>query len=204
MTNLPDIISENASTFYNYRTGRATPVWPGYVVVCLLAAFGAAAFNRPFSDLYAAFISAQAILVGFSFNVLVFLSSTRLIAANDPHVIEDVTKAAKLNRLSSEIFANLAYFNVVALVSIFLSLLLILEHASSLSPVLLLNSIGVQEQRWIEWVTKAQVVVRLTLLWLTYATVLEALATFTRVTRRVTYFFREKRDLSRSLASRET
>lgn len=186
-----DIIKENARTFYNYRTGKPVRVYPRYVLMAVLSAIGAAAFHDRYSDLYASFIAVQSILVGFSFNVLVFLSSTDEIKPIDKSLLESVEKAKKLNKLSGEIVTNLSYFNIVALISIILSIILILGAAQSTTFAAVIAKIHISTGT--HWAASVELWVRLILIWTTYFTVLESLVTFIRVTKRVTYFFTEKR-----------
>ncbi|HUD30313.1 MAG TPA: hypothetical protein VMQ93_15700 [Novosphingobium sp.] len=200
MYNAFDIVKKNAATFYNFRTGKSVSVAYRYVLLAVLAAFGVSFFKAVSVELYSSFISAQSILVGFSFNVMVYLASTDALRADDPSVLEDVAKVKKLNRLAEEIHTNLSYFNLVALLSIFVSLLLTLSKAYDADTAVLASWVG---EGYRLLVSKAAgvivTVIKSSLIWLAYATLLESLATFVRVTKRVTYFFAEKRKLGQSL-----
>lgn len=196
MFSVVDIIGNNSSTFYNYRTGESVSVVPRYLAISLAAVVGSAFFGKHFTDLYAAVISTQAILVGFSFNVLVYLASVDPLHANDTEILEDRAKVRKLNRLADEIPFNLSYFNLIALLSISAALLLTLGGAWSfdLNHLLEWMPVGYRPQ------AKAIAIcisdgLRLCMIWVTYATLLESFATFMRLTKRVTYFFTEKRKL---------
>jgi hypothetical protein len=159
-------------------------------------------FNKPFTDLYSSFIAAQSILVGFGFNVLIYFASSDTLMVRGHGAIEDKAKVKKLNQLSGEIFSNLSYFNMVALLSIFVSLVIIGGNAASFDGKVLISGLDQQWQtKLYHYGSCAENLFRILLIWVAYATVLESLATFVRLVRRVTYFFKEKRKVTGSKPS---
>lgn len=173
MLNIRGIVRLNADTFYNYRTGKKARVTPRYIAIALIGLLCSVAFNRITSDLYASIISAQAILIGFTFNVLVYLASIEPLNVKNSDILEDVSKVKKLNKLAEEIFINLSYFNLVAIISISASLMLIICMSLSF------DFASVIEWFKPEWrgslvmaTTVTKLSFKLALVWLAYVTVL--------------------------------
>jgi hypothetical protein len=183
MLSLSGIAKRNAETFYSFKTGKRHAVWPRYVAISVASAALAWLYPKSSNDLYTAFITLQAILVGFSFNVMIFLASTRpLDDAGDPYV-EKRMRGDRLNALAPEIFFNLSYFNLIALASCASALALQMGtamdwtrfHIASWSAPDAVRDVGTT-------------VLILTLYW----TALESFVTFIRIVRRASYYFEQR------------
>ena len=117
MFSLRDIVRRDAATYYDYtsnvRVGRGKTL-ATFVIFAAIVGF---AVGEASNDFLAGALSAQAILVGFSFNVLFYLVANRLTKPAAYASIEHELRFERLSKLSDEVFDNVTYFNVVAIVS---------------------------------------------------------------------------------------
>lgn len=134
MFDLVKIFTDNAATYYNFRTGERIRRWPFYVFALVTSVVLSALLGRPSNDFLAGALSAEAILVGFSFNVLFYLVANRRVRPSQFVDIEHEVRFKKLSTLSDEIFANVSYFNVVAIFSALMALLGLLIVSDGLIP----------------------------------------------------------------------
>lgn len=126
MFNIADIVRRDAATYYLYdsdeRVSRSKTLAIFSVVSVIISTLVVKASN----DFLAGALSAQAILVGFSFNVLFYLVANRLSKPATYASIEHELRFERLSKLSDEVFDNVTYFNLVAISSALASLLLLL------------------------------------------------------------------------------
>ncbi|WP_299287440.1 hypothetical protein [uncultured Tateyamaria sp.] len=196
MSNFRDIIRNHNATYYDYDTGDQKPVWLRYVLV----AFGSIGLvlicETVPSEMLGALLTVQSILIGFSFSVMFFLLSGSLPTIADNGSIEAGLKKEKLAKLARELFYNVSYFNVIALVSVLLSLLLLLPSIDVDALVEWIKKRSVltfwTEASWrsffatvIDWLKPA-------LEFMLYATLLESLTSFARTVGRVSFYFERK------------
>lgn len=117
MFSISEIVQRDAATYYEYesnnRVGR-TKALSAFAALALILGF---AVREASSDFLAGALSAQAILVGFSFNVLFYLVANRLTRPIVYASIEHELRFERLSKLSDEIFDNVTYFNLVAIIS---------------------------------------------------------------------------------------
>lgn len=193
MFSFREIIEENTKTFYNYRTGKPASVATRYVAICLAGFAFALLFGKLHDNLYAALIAVESILVGFSFNVLIYLSSNHSISAQDPSALEDAAKVAKLKRLSFEVFYNISYFTLTALCSIIVASALIAANAYSASFDIcnLVKSDSFAGANCLR-LERLIPVLKLILIWAAFVTFVDSISSFARITKRMTYLFKEK------------
>lgn len=201
MLNFIEIARRNAATFYDAATGERYSLRYRYIVLMLVALVSAISFGSRENELYDGIITSQAILVGFSFNVMVFLASRSALHPPDATSLEQARRAARLNKLAEEIFFSLSYFNLIAISSVLLALMLVASSAESVTIDNLAQAISTSAGVSLESVT--EIVVGLNywtgflLTWALYFLVLDAVFTFTRVIRRSSYFFLKKIEFER-------
>ncbi len=196
MSNFQDIIRNHNATYYDYDTGDQKPVWLRYVLVALGSIGLVLIFETVPSEMLGALLTVQSILIGFSFSVMFFLLSGSLPTISDNGSIEAGLKKEKLTRLARELFYNVSYFNVIALVSVLLSLLLLLPSIDVDALVDWIKKRSVlafwAEATWrsffvtlIDWLKPA-------LEFMLYATLLESLTSFARTVGRVSFYFERR------------
>lgn len=143
------------------------------------------------NDFLAGALSAQAILVGFSFNVLFYLVANRLSRPQSFAAMEHELRFERLSKLSDEIFDNVTYFNFVAIFSAIVALILLLFASDNLGKNLHLVATFVKAQTgvtqttlsWLKWAVSA---LGLSLLMFLIA---ESVYTFLRAVGRVRFYF---------------
>lgn len=124
MFRIYDIIKENNSTFYDYRNNRRISRRVHNVCICACATIGCILSKDPSKDFLSAVVAVQAILIGFSFNVLFSLisqSKAPVIGTS----LEDGLAKNKIEKLATEIFYNVSYFNVISLSCVIAALMLL-------------------------------------------------------------------------------
>lgn len=117
MSSLADIIKRDLATYYEYDVENRVSRRPLILTVALLSVVAGAVVGVASNDFLAGALSAQAILVGFSFNVLFYLVANRLTAPSKWQNMEHELRFERLSTLSDEIFDNVTYFNLVAIMS---------------------------------------------------------------------------------------
>lgn len=125
MFSLLDIVRRDAATYYdasNNRVGRAKTLG----MFAILGVLVGVTVGEASSDFLAGALSAEAILVGFSFNVLFYLVANRLTKPATYASIEHELRFKRLSKLSDEVFDNVTYFNLVAIASAVAALALLL------------------------------------------------------------------------------
>jgi hypothetical protein len=190
-----DIVRNNNATFYNYRTGTPRRRWPGVVSTLVGALCLTIPFHGELNGFLESVATAQSILVGFSFNVMFFLVSSKHVAAPiDSSSLEKKLKHEKLKKLGDELFYNVSYFNFIAIACVLVSVTLLLPSptldtvkaiiSAQLSPEIMGSLAGIWKA-----VRTATVI---TLVFLFYFLMLESFQTFYRTAVRVSFFFGEK------------
>ncbi|MGA1850329.1 hypothetical protein [Sphingobium yanoikuyae] len=115
MFSVLDIVRRDAATYYVYgsnnRVGRSKTIGAFAVFAFLVGV----AVGEASSDFLAGALSAEAILVGFSFNVLFYLVANRLTKPATYASMEHELRFERLSTLSDEVFDNVTYFNLVAI-----------------------------------------------------------------------------------------
>lgn len=199
MAGILEIVVENARTFYNFRTGKSRGLWLRYATIVTVASALSWAFYLRSDNLYMSLIAAQSILVGFSFNVMIFLASNPNIKIAANASLERKRKIDKLNKLSRELFYNLSYYNVIAILSVITSLIfLLVPMGGDLSPLIsrALVSLGAEEGVAIHtsgWIFYSS---RWLLLFFLYFSVVDSIASFFRIIQRASYYFESKMALA--------
>lgn len=69
--------SNNAATFYNFQTGKATSLYPRYAAIVVFSAVLALVAKKDLSSFANLAVAILAIFVGFSFAILFFIISSR-------------------------------------------------------------------------------------------------------------------------------
>lgn len=200
MSNLRDIASENAKTFYDARTRTQHSLLPKYIALTVISIVGSWIFNARADNLYMSVIAAQSILVGFSFNVMVFLASNPHLKIAENASVERKQKVGRLNQLSNELFYNLSYFNIVAIASVIVALLMLLvpmggNLSGDISEIGL--EIGLEKQVAERLSIIFALIAKHILLFIFYFALIDSIASFIRIIRRASYYFESKMALAK-------
>lgn len=133
MFSIFDIVRRDAATYYNYDTNNRVGRSKTIAVFATFAVFFGVVVGESSSDFLAGALSAEAILVGFSFNVLFYLVANRLTKPATYASLEHELRFARLSKLSDEVFDNVTYFNLVAIGSAVAALALLLIGSEEFS-----------------------------------------------------------------------
>lgn len=196
MSNFRDIIRNHNATYYDYDTGDPKPVWLRYALVSLGSAVLVVIFQTIPPEMLGALLTVQSILIGFSFSVMFFLLSGSLPTIVENGSIETELKKEKLARLAKELFYNVSYFNVIALISVLLSLLMLLPSVDVDALVEWIKKQSLlsfwTEASWrscfavvADWLLPA-------LEFVLYLTLIESLTSFARTVGRVSFYFERR------------
>ncbi|MNS64714.1 hypothetical protein D3C72_978510 [compost metagenome] len=130
MFDIGKTISRNNATFYDFGSNRRVRIYPRIIASAGVAGFISVSAQGPLKDLLAGVITVQAILIGFGFSVMFFLASGYSDAKKTKKdSIEDEIKEERLSKLSKEIFYNISYFNLIAMISLLMAIFLLLPSA---------------------------------------------------------------------------
>jgi len=139
MFSILDIIRRDSATYYDVGSNRHTGRFTTLAVIAGLSLGMGSMVKTASNDFLSAALSAEAILVGFSFNVLFYLVANRLSRPGKYASIEHELRFERLSKLSDEIFDNVTYFNLVAISAAMAALALLLTG----SPNFITNLNGV-------------------------------------------------------------
>ncbi|MEG3162952.1 hypothetical protein U1763_20940 [Sphingomonas sp. LB2R24] len=191
MFSISEIFRRDASTYYEYessnRVGRARTI----ILFVMFGLFIGATVSEASNDFLAGALSAEAILVGFSFNVLFYLVANRLTKPATYASIEHELRFKRLSKLSDEVFDNVTYFNLVAIGSAVVSLTLLLIGSDGLNANLhkisefiqSRTSITAETLSWSKWIARSFGLAVLIFL------LAESIYTFLRAVGRVRFYF---------------
>ncbi|MDX2209638.1 MAG: hypothetical protein SFV20_04680 [Sphingopyxis sp.] len=118
--NIFEIIINHNKTFYNFRTNESRrPIYRYFIVVIisLFTAFFGSDFDGAIRE---TIITSFSILLGFGFSVIFYLGVDNNALKNESGHLEDELKNEKINKVRRELFFNVAYFNITALLTIFI------------------------------------------------------------------------------------
>lgn len=130
MFNVRDIVRNNLATFYDFNTRKRRSQVPRAIVTCVIASLFAILCPRVSDNLLAGFLAVQSILLGFTFNVMFFLLGNRENQTKDHQSLEEDLRSEKLRELYHELFYNVSYFNLIAVISIIVAAILLLPTPS--------------------------------------------------------------------------
>lgn len=126
MFSIRDIIRRDTATYYEYGAENRVGRGKTFFLFAALSIFVGAIVGEASNDFLAGALSAEAILVGFSFNVLFYLVANRLTKPASYADIAHELRFERLSKLSDEVFDNVTYFNLVAIGSAVAALALLL------------------------------------------------------------------------------
>lgn len=188
MSELLNVIRKHQGTFYNYATNAPTRRWPSTfakVATALLASIFCSSLSTSFLG---SVLTVYAILIGFSFNVLVYLLSFAKERIDVPGgSIEADLRGARIHKLTEELFFNVSYFNLVSIGLVVITLICFLTYLpipaidTALSKVKLPDFIRTYEALG-PWATALFRFVYLLL-------IVESLAALIRTIERISFFF---------------
>ena len=131
-----DLVRRNWETFYRFDTGVRVNLVPRYILIATLSIV-LAIFHRGLLVEFASLsVSVLSIFAGFSFAVIFFIveEKGRSGPSNSTEVEDDLEGEIideKLEKLKSELFFNLSYFNLVSIIAV----CLLLMHSVSITNV---------------------------------------------------------------------
>lgn len=190
-----EIYKANRRTFFDHKLDKLESIRGRLIIQILASLLCAALFYRELSNFLDGVITVQSVLIGFSFSVMFFLMSSRERPVDRSEKTsesrESKLRSAKAIKVSEEIFANLAYFNLAALASLITALALLLPPISvALKPLHHLvpatfNSVS-QAMHWAGYAAWFLVT------FVFYFLLIESGYTFVRIINRVNFLFEQK------------
>lgn len=191
MSSILDIVYRDAATYYKYDASNRVSRIPTVIIFALISLMVAIVTQVASNDFLAGALSAQAILVGFSFNVLFYLVANRLTVPGRWFDIDHELRFERLAKLSDEIFDNVTYFNIVAIASVVACLTLLLIGSDAFNANLRFVCAFQQVKAYIntDLVVAAAKVMRALLLAILLFLLIESVSTFVRAVGRVRFYF---------------
>lgn len=194
MFNVRQIVRNNNATFYDFETRKRRSQKLRLVLTAGAALFAAVSFPSVSDNLLAGFLAVQSILLGFTVNVMFFLLSNRETKEPKADSIEAELRSERLHDLYHELFYNVSYFNLIAVVSIIVATSLLLptpEVPSFLRGISLI-------ERYVAWLGSsnlpafAMMIFRVIATFVFYALAIEVIYSIARVIGRTTFYFEQK------------
>lgn len=204
MFNVRDIVRNNSATFYDFDTGKRRSQKPRLVVICAIALIAAVVCPSVSDNLLAGFLAVQSILLGFTVNVMFFLLGSREKENTDGASIEAQLRSERLRELYHELFYNVSYFNLIAVVSIIVATTLLLPTPE----------VPKYAKGWeliatcVDWVNASPVlawvpaIFRGVVMFAFYAMAIEVIYSIARVIGRTSFYFEQKMSKDRGPCSR--
>lgn len=194
------IIRTNNETFYVYNKNsakqRPLPIRKRILTFIGLSSILVYLLENINNTAIGAVITIQSILVGFSFSVLFFLLSSKISLPSKKGSIEQKSTYDRLILLGKELFYNVSYFTIIAISSLFVSLLLILPKIDGETIKFLVYAITYFETSTLDFFIFALRIIRTFISFflegLFFFLLFECFFTFARIIGRVNYYF-EKR-----------
>ena len=145
-------------------------------------------------NLLAGFLAVQSILLGFTINVMFFLLGNHEKETVEGRSIEAQLRAERLRDLYHELFYNVSYFNLIAVVSIIIATALLLpipevpDYVRSWTPA----------EAYVHWLDTSSVptltgaIMRGVAMFAFYAMAIEVIYSIARVIGRTSFYFERK------------
>lgn len=192
MNELYKILARNNATFYDYRSGKRTSIYPRLFFIIILAALTAIFTGLPSNNVTNNVITIQAILVGFGFSVLFFLANSDKLDVKENKSLEEKNRKIKVNKISEELFYNISYYNIISILSVLIAFILGLDK-SSLSTIFdIFTKITNLPQNYFEKFYSISNIIGYLISGIFYITFFESIYTFCRLVLRVNYYFEQK------------
>ena len=118
MVNFREIVKSNERTFYDHSVGEHALTGSYQWRKLISAFFLALVFSNLVTGFLDIVLSVYAILTGFGFNILFYLLNYQ--SKEDGESLEKQIITEKVNKLTKELFFNVAYFNLVSVLLIIL------------------------------------------------------------------------------------
>ena len=199
MINFFKIVIKNGHTFYNYATSEKLPRSKRLFLKLSLALILVLFFGSFSEGLLNITLAIFSILLGFSFNILFYLTTSD---SNLPETkiesLELKGRLKKLKLLTGELFFNVSYFNLIAILLILTALGGIILKSPSILTSFKLDEIWNSEvimnmgkdisEYWAVIKPYASALYN----FLFYLILIECIYTFLRIIGRVSYFFDQK------------
>ncbi|PHJ74352.1 hypothetical protein VF07_37820, partial [Nostoc linckia z6] len=188
MYSLSQIASDHFGTFYNYKTNARHRVWPRYCVFIVMSVAFVALFNNGGKEFLDGAVTVQAVLIGFSFNVIFYFASRDRAPTARDSSIEAGLRQERLARLEKEIFFSVMYYNVVAVFCIIMALVMMISLTPQGFVAFVSKQISNDYSDLIITVCGHAKVILLKLVqFLFYLALIEGLYTFVRTVMRIGY-----------------
>jgi hypothetical protein len=194
MYRVSKIVTDNNSTFYRFDSNEKISIRGRIVTFIFISLVLAFFVNFSSVEFLSDVIAVQSILIGFSFSVMFFLiSGDNLMKGLDEVSIEAKLKFERLENLSKEIFFNISYFNMVAMICIFFAIILLIDN-----PLPIVEKIfrltGSLLLGIVDWVFFAIIMF---VKFAFFFFLIESFYSFVRITGRVNFFFERKLEVQK-------
>ncbi len=192
MLNFEEIVSSNAATFYDYSKGEDFKTTSYQVLKFLFAVVFALIFSQLNTSFLSVILSIYAILIGFGFNILFYLLNFQKKV--DDSSLEKEVLSEKINKLSSELFYNVAYFNLISVFLIILCLVFYLGKSLDgevCQFIFEYYQLIPYSEKALTFLKAIKTIASFLALVCFYYLIIESLFTFMRITSRAFYMFKK-------------
>lgn len=172
-----------------------------YIIMSFAATYLA---GTPTDSVVSSVITVQAILAGFGFSVLFFLVSSEQEDESSTKSIEDSIRKVRLNKLTTELFYNISYYNVVTISSVIVALFLSFNMPDF--RVKILDPIAFYHVLWHGYPNFTNIInytfdkivafIHIFVVVIFYFLCIDSVYTFYRIIFRVNFYFLQKRKIS--------
>ena len=202
MFNLNNIVKKNKATFYDFAAEEPLPSKRRVIIKILIALLAAIFFSNLSKDLINITLTVFSILLGFSFNILFYLVTLSKDKNEDENLsLEKQLKKERLETLTQELFYNVSYFNLVAVLLILISLMFFINESVNSSFIAdILNLKAMNDLN--EYLLTVKVWTVRIFTFVFYLALIESIYTFVRTIGRVSYFFAEKIKLQNEMTKK--
>lgn len=194
MFNASNIIRNNNATFYDFGTRKARSQRFRFILTFALALIVSITCSKPSDTLIAGVLAVQAVLLGFTVNVMFFLVSNRETNDEAPKSIEGQLRAERLRTLHNELFHNVSYFNLLVIALIVVATVLLFPVPEI--PSFLRGMPWVE--RYAQWLAHSElpyvisVVIRACGMFVFYFLIAEVVFSIARLIGRTSFYFERK------------
>lgn len=199
MFSIRDIIKRDLATYYAGEPPKRISRLPAFSTFAIISLIFTAIVVEPSNDFLAGAISSEAILAGFSFNVLFYLTTNRLVPPAKWVSLEHELRFDRLKHLADEIFDNICYFNLLAVASIVFGLVLLLSGSNKTAEFFAKTALIISNKQYTTAIvqhlpTASQFILKLVLLILLFS-LFESFYSFIRIVSRLRFYFQMQKTM---------
>lgn len=209
MYNILKIVEQNYKTYYDFSDGARQIPWLRIAIFAALSISSSIGLNSPGTELITAVLVSISILIGFSLSLLFYLVSNPVVPfqySNQQQISNDSRendlRRKRLENLGLELFFNVSFFTVIALIIAAISVLMMMGELGIRVNIInditnVLSRLGCV-QVFIKITTISAKIISYFLISFWYFLIAESLFTYYRIVHRSYFYFRGRLQLTQS------